>query len=56
MPQTTAQSGLVDGIMGGGTWEGAQARHEATGVRQPVRRRGGDVAWHHARVSRNPEA
>ena len=32
MPQTTAQSGLVDGIIGGGTWEGAQARHEATRI------------------------
>ena len=27
-------------MIGGGTWEGAHARHETTGVRQPVRRRG----------------
>ena len=27
-------------IIGGGTWEGAHARHEATRVRQVVRRRG----------------
>ena len=31
-------------MIGGGTWERAHARHEATGVRQPVRRRGDDVA------------
>ena len=30
--------------MMGGTWEGAHARHEAAGVRQPARRRGGCVA------------
>ena len=31
-------------IIGGGTWEGAHARHEAAGVRQPARRRGGVAA------------
>ena len=30
-------------IIGSGTWEGAHARHEAAGVRQPVRRRA--AAW-----------
>jgi ABC-type uncharacterized transport system substrate-binding protein len=31
-------------MIGGGTWEQAHARHEAAGVRQPVRRRCGGMA------------
>ena len=31
-------------MIGGGTWEGAHARHEAARVRQPARRRGGVAA------------
>ena len=38
-------------MIGGGTWEGAHARHEATGVRQPVRRRGSRVADRSARAA-----
>src|SRR3954470_20506675 len=44
MPRTTAHSGLVDGIIGGGTWEGAHARHEAAGIHGAARQRGGGVA------------
>src|SRR4051794_1546507 len=38
-------------MIGGGTWEGAHARHETAGVRQPVRRRGHDVAAGGARTA-----
>jgi hypothetical protein len=31
-------------MIGGGIWEGAHARHEATGVRHTARRRGGCLA------------
>ena len=38
-------------MIGGGTWEGAHARHEAAGVHQPARRRGGGVAARRARAA-----
>ena len=43
MRQTACARRFLPAIIDGGTWEGAHARHEATRVRQPVRRRGG--AW-----------
>ena len=41
MRQTACARRLPTDMIGGGTWEGAHARHEATGVRHPARRRGG---------------
>ena len=43
MRQTACARRFLPAMIGGGTWEGAHARHEAAGVRQPARRRGG--AW-----------
>ena len=55
MPQTAHTRRSLAGIIGGGTWEGAHARHEATGVRQPVRRRC-SVAGRGARAAGTPDA
>ena len=44
MRQTACAWRFLPAMIGGGTWEGAHARHEAAGVRQPVRRCGGRVA------------
>ena len=44
MRQTACARRFLAAMIGGGTWEGAHARHEAAGVRQPAWRRGGDVA------------
>ena len=44
MRQTACARRFLPAMIGGGTWEGAHARHEAAGVRQPARRRGGRVA------------
>ena len=40
MRQTACTRRFLPAMIGGGTWEGAHARHEAAGVRRPVRRRG----------------
>ena len=44
MRQTACARRFLPAMIGGGTWEGAHARHEAARVRQPVRRRGGSMA------------
>ena len=44
MRQTACARRLLPAMIGGGTWEGAHARHEATGVRQRARRRGRRLA------------
>ena len=51
MRQTACARRFLPAMIGGGTWEGAHARHEATGVRQPARRRGGGVAARGARAA-----
>jgi hypothetical protein len=51
MRQTACARRFLPAMIGGGTWEGAHARHEATGVCQPVRRRSGYVAIGGARAA-----
>ena len=51
MRQTACARRFLPAMIGGGTWEGAHARHEAAGVRQPARRRGGGVAARGARAA-----
>ena len=52
MRQTACARRFLPAMIGGGTWEGAHARHEAAGVRQPARRRGGGVAARGASAAR----
>ena len=51
MRQTACAWRFLPAMIGGGTWEGAHARHEAAGVRQPVRRCGRRVAARGARAA-----
>ena len=44
MRQTACARRSLAGMIGGGTWEGAHARHEAAGLRNAARRRGRGVA------------
>ena len=51
MRQTACARRFLPAMIGGGTWEGAHARHEAAGVRHAARRRGGGVAARGARAA-----
>ena len=52
MRQTACTRRFLPAMIGGGTWEGAHARHEAAGVRQPVRRAA--AAWPLAARAQQP--
>ena len=52
MRQTACARRFLPAMIGGGTWEGAHARHEAAGVRQPARRRA--AAWPLAASAQQP--
>ena len=51
MRQTACAWRFLPAMIGGGTWEGAHARHEAAGVHHPARRCGGGVAARGARAA-----
>jgi ABC-type uncharacterized transport system substrate-binding protein len=51
MRQTASARRFLPAMIDGGTWEGAHARHEAAGVRQPVRPRGRGGAAFDARAA-----
>ena len=51
MRQTACARRFLPAMIGGGTWEGAHARHEAARVHHAARRRGGGVAARGARAA-----